>query len=180
MTLMESVRIRSHRRSKSKARSFFRLVYQVVMVVLGLSFLVAHAQAAQLPEFQTLDGRNVQLRTPAKRLLVYVWATWCTSCRDKLTEILPSWNRVKRAGNFDIITLNTERDLDKVKHYISKNELTLPTFFDQSRTIVREIRAFSVPHWAVYEQMAQAQWRLVDTSGGFDEDRVKRALGVKI
>lgn len=138
------------------------------------------ARATTLPALQTLEGQAVQVQSNSRRVLVYVWATWCTTCLDKMTGLLPEWLNEAPKGSLDVVLLNTDKDMSRVKHYIAKNEIKLRSYQDQNKALLKQIRALSVPHWAVYEQQKKGDFRLVDTAGGFDEERVKRALQRKI
>lgn len=107
-----------------------------------------------------------------QKVLVYFWATWCSTCEVKLMKTLPEW---KAAKGIQVLTVNTDKDNDKVRHYLSKREITLPVAKDESREFLKSLRILSMPSWAVYKVSA-AQWSLIDSAGGFDEDRVLKAI----
>jgi thiol-disulfide isomerase/thioredoxin len=151
-------------------------------MILGLLvFLAGSAQAIPTPvnplyNLTRFNGEPVKLgllNQPGERVLVYVWATWCTSCEEKLVSILPKW---KARPGLQILAVNTDRDLEKAKDYAGKRNLALDLVRDDRRTLLKELKAFAVPSWAVYKRTGDGQWALVETAGGFEESRVLAAL----
>jgi len=97
-----------------------------------------------------------------------------------MQTVLPAWLSTAQKGSLDIVLLNADKDSDRVKHYISKNDIKLVNYMDTKKNLLNQIKAISVPSWAVYEVKGRGDYLLVDTAGGFDEARVKKALNMKI
>jgi thiol-disulfide isomerase/thioredoxin len=95
----------------------------------GLKF----AAGRQLPEltFKTLAGETVSLRSllkPGRRLVVNVWATWCTPCRVEMPELEKLRPRLAAAG-VDLVGLNvdTEPTAD-VRGFLKENRVGYPIY----------------------------------------------------
>lgn len=107
--------------------------------------------------------------------LVVFWATWCSTCKEKLTGDLPKLNT---RADVAVITVNTDSDVERVKHYITKENITLPVLMDSSRNLRKSLKVFSVPHWAVYKRDVKGKpWNLVDSAPAFEWERIEKALG---
>ncbi len=147
---------------------FFRVIYFV--------FLLAPALSVALPVdgLTDLDGQGAKLNHSKNTELVVFWATWCPTCKEKLTGLLPKLNEEK---DLAVITINTDKDADRVKHYLQKEGVRLPVLWDPSRALRKELKAFSVPHWAVYKRAGvDKAWSLVDSAPAFEWDRVEKAI----
>lgn len=148
-------------------------------VLLTLTLLCGLASGLPSTEGLTdLAGQPVNAETSKNLELVVFWATWCPTCKEKLTGLLPKLNADK---NISVITINTDKDADRVKHYIEKEKIALPVLWDTARTLRKDLKAFSVPHWAVYRRAEAGQpWNLVDSAPAFEISRVEKALGIRM
>ncbi|HEV2762267.1 MAG TPA: redoxin family protein [Pyrinomonadaceae bacterium] len=92
--------------------------------------LAAGSPAPEL-SFKTLDGKTVTLRSllkPGRKLVVNVWATWCTPCRVEMPELEKLRPRLA-AGGVDLIGLNvdTEATAD-VRGFLRENRVGYPVY----------------------------------------------------
>ena len=133
-----------------------------------LSLLVPLAAALPLEGLTDLDGNPARLDHGKRTELVVFWATWCSTCKEKLKGELPA---IEKEGKVAVITINTDRDPARVKHFLEKEGIKLPVLLDPKRKLRSELKAFSVPHWAVYKD-----GRLGDSAPAFERERVERAL----
>lgn len=126
-----------------------------------------------------LDGVSVKLgRSDWKagkreRLLVYLWATWCGVCEEKLVKVLPE---MQERDGIRIVTVSVDKDVNRVKHFVDTKKIKMDVARDDSRDLVIDLKAFSVPHWAVYDRTGENSWLLIKTAGGWDGDEVEKAL----
>ncbi len=148
------------------------------MICLAMMLLNVSAFAMPLTDLTDLDGRPAKEMHEKNIELVVLWATWCSDCKAKLKGELPMLNR---SDDVAVVAVNTETDVERVKHFLSKESISLPVILDPLRTLRKELKAFSVPHWAVYKRATKsAPWKLIDTAPAFESDRVERALGRKV
>ncbi len=104
--------------------------------------------------------------------LVVLWATWCPECKEKLTGFLDELNKKPEVA---VIAVNTESDVARVTHFIEKEHITVPVYFDPEKKLRKELKAFSVPHWAVYQKEGNG-WKMVDGAPAFERARIETAL----
>ncbi len=153
------------------------------MIKLGLflgAIFSVQLQAAPIPAaLQDLRGlRNGEALTfdaKTTKTLVVFWATWCADCKEKLTKTLPEWQ--KASSDLAIIAVGTDKEKDRIAHFVEKEKISLPVFLDEAKKVRKELKIFSVPSWAVYRlDEVTKSWKMTDTAQAFDEDRVKKAL----
>ncbi|MGH9932113.1 MAG: redoxin family protein [Pyrinomonadaceae bacterium] len=145
----------------------------------------------QLPDLQlkTISGAATSLRRqlkPGRRLLINIWATWCTPCASEMPE-LQALNPKLAARGIDLIGLNvdTEPNTD-VKGFLANKHVTYPILIGgvisieklyatdemavplsivvNDRGIVTEL----IPGWS-----AQTQRRLADLAGRASAPKAK-------
>lgn len=148
-----------------------RIKLLLIVCLFSISSVAAESPFLGLTD---VKGNAIQ-EIKSNKLLVYYWATWCPTCRDKLENTLPQWTQNNK--QFDLITINTDRDPQRAARFLEKKDLSLPMYVDSNHQLTQLLQAVSVPHWAVFEKIGD-QWKVVNTEGGFDEEKVKKALGI--
>jgi thiol-disulfide isomerase/thioredoxin len=72
----------------------------------------------------TPDGKPLALSSlKGKVVLVDFWASWCGPCRAENPTVVKAYNKYKSKG-FDIYSVSLDKDLDKWKEAIKKDNLT--------------------------------------------------------
>jgi thiol-disulfide isomerase/thioredoxin len=72
----------------------------------------------------TPDGKPLALASlKGKVVLVDFWASWCGPCRAENPTVVKAYNKFKSKG-FDIYSVSLDKDLDKWKEAIKKDNLT--------------------------------------------------------
>jgi len=149
-----------------------KTIFRIIYFALFLSPIAS--MGLPLNGLTDLEGQAAKISHSKNTELVVFWATWCPRCKEKLTGLLPKLNEEK---DLAVITINTDKEASRVKHYLEKERVTLPVFWDSSRELRKELKAFSVPHWAVYKRAGvDKPWNLVDSAPAFEWDRVEKAL----
>ncbi len=134
--------------------------------------LTVAAHGSPFADLTDVEGKPAQWATTKTRVLVSLWATWCPECKSKLRHELVEYDK---RPDVAVVAVNTEKDMGRVKHFIQAEGIKLPVIVDSQRTLRSSLKAFSVPHWAVYERTAQG-WSLVDTAPAFELARIEKAL----
>lgn len=148
-----------------------------IFVLLNLVFMSATYAIDNLNDYKYLSGDLDSIKDNKKELVVF-WATWCPECKEKLTNVMP---KIFKENKIAILTVNTEKEIDRVKAFLEKNKILMPTINDDNKNLRKSLKIFSVPAWAVYErQNVQDPWNLVGTGSGFSEEDINKALGEKI
>ncbi|MBF0361066.1 MAG: selenocysteine-specific translation elongation factor [Oligoflexia bacterium] len=120
------------------------------------------------------ENHKIQFDHPKDKELIYFWATWCVSCKDKLQSTLIEMNQRK---DLAVITVNIDEDIDRAKHYIKKNKIALPVLHDKSGEYIKDLKVVAAPHWAIYKQgKNNKKWTLLIHEEGFDLDKINNFL----
>jgi thiol-disulfide isomerase/thioredoxin len=133
--------------------------------------LLAHA-ATPFDRLTDLDGKPARLDDSKASRLVVFWGTWCDECRAKLGKELLELNQ---RPDVSVVTVNADRDDERVKAFVAKEGIRLPVLRDPSKELRRELKVFSVPHWALYRKHG-AGYELAATEAAFDYDHVLKAI----
>jgi len=92
------------------------------------------ARARMTPPFSitTLDGQHVSLDSLAgKVVLIDFWATWCGPCREALPRLKGIAHRFQEQP-LVIISISLDKDENKWKEFVAKNDMTWPQYRDGS------------------------------------------------
>ena len=108
------------------------------------------ARARMAPAFAvtTTDGQRISMdELTGKVVLIDFWATWCEPCR----EALPHMREI--AGKFQgqplvVLSVSLDKDEDKWKEFVAKNEMTWPQYRDGGFTgpIAKMFGVEAIPH----------------------------------
>jgi thiol-disulfide isomerase/thioredoxin len=89
---------------------------------------------AKFPDFNVkdLDGKPLSVSNyKGKVVLLDFWATWCPPCRAELPNVIKTYDRYHKDG-FEIIGISLDRDRDREKlvSFLKDKKMTWPQFFD--------------------------------------------------
>lgn len=138
-----------------------------------LIFLLSGLAQASLKDLKTPQEKSFEAQPQTKNVILIFWATWCPSCRHKLADILP---KAKLDAETQLIAVNTESEVEKVKNFIVKEEIKTPVVFDTEKKLRKEINQFKTPAWAVFK-ISNGTETLVKTASGFDEKEINQLVG---
>lgn len=121
---------------------------KLIFIALYFALLVPSASQASGLEKSLVHGltpleiSQTKEFSSEKETLIYFWATWCPDCKDKLTSVFKDPLLYQR---YNVILLATDKDPQKVKHFVEKNKIEPFVYLDPDRRLQKELKVFSVP-----------------------------------
>jgi peroxiredoxin len=107
-------------------------------------------RARMAPAFSvtTLDGQRITMDDlQGKVVLLDFWATWCEPCRDALPHIRDVAKKFQ-GQPLVILSVSLDKDEDKWKEFVKKNEMTWPQYNDKGfeGSLAKMFAVTSIPH----------------------------------
>lgn len=130
---------------------------RLISIALYFTLLVPNASRASVVDKNLVRGLTPLESSQAKEIsseketLIYFWATWCPDCKDKLTSVFRDSQLYQR---FNVILLATDKDPQKVRHFVEKNKIEPFVFLDPDRRLQKELKVFSVPSLVRLSQLS--------------------------
>jgi thiol-disulfide isomerase/thioredoxin len=151
------------------------MLLRLIIVSLLFSILGVSAKDFDLDKLTNFDDKNQIQINKEKNVFILFWATWCTTCKVKLTERIPKFR--KKYKNTHFIALNIDKDLGRVKHYIDKNEIKEKVAIDPQGVLTKKLNNNVAPYWASFEFNAKSgKWKLLKGESGFEEKNFLKYL----
>lgn len=145
--------------------NYLRNCLCILLVVFSFNL---HSKDFDLESLKYFDkNENISLEKNHK-VFVLFWATWCTTCKVKITEYIPNFR--KKYKNTTFLALNIDKDQKRVKHYLNKNEIQENIVVDPSGVLTKTLNNNIAPYWAVFEFNKKSNsWSLVKNQSGFEQ-----------
>jgi peroxiredoxin len=95
-----------------------------------------------------------------KVVLVNFWATWCPPCRKEMPDLEALQRKYASSGLVVLTIAHDERD--KVMHFVTARNLTLPVLLDSSRKVHRALGVSGIPKTFVYDRDGKLAAQAID------------------
>ena len=99
------------------------------------------------PDFTLKDiyDRSFNLSSlRGKVVIINFWATWCPPCRAEMPSLNNLYKEFRNKG-LEVIAISTDRSVQPVKDYLSKNHLDITVLIDTENRVSRQFKVFSIP-----------------------------------
>ena len=137
----------------------------------------AHCKVFELENLQYFDSKEKVSLDKKNKIFVLFWATWCTTCKVKITEKIPKMK--KQYANVTFLALNIDKDKNRVKHYIQKNGIAEQIVSDPTDVLLSSINNNVAPYWAVFDfSEKKKSWVLTKKESGFELSNISNALKI--
>jgi thiol-disulfide isomerase/thioredoxin len=106
---------------------------------------IATGQALGSLQLTSLDGSTQTLRArPGRRLLINIFATWCTPCQWETPYLAASARRLAEAG-IDLVGVDQAEPVNSVASFVQAYNIHYPTYIDPNRWSPLSLDARVIP-----------------------------------
>lgn len=152
--------------------------YLILFLFIGMLSLESNAQEIYPFELENTYGELVSYEEikGSKLTIIDFWATWCKPCVNsipKLVSLSESFNSEEVA--FIGISIDSPRNLAKVKPFIESKGVSYPVLLDMNQELMREYNVTSIPTLLIIN----ADNEIVSVHEGFapgDEDKLMEEI----
>ncbi len=134
------------------------------------------------PDFEAIDLKGSKIKLSdlkGKVVLIDFWATWCKPCIAGLPHVKELNEKYKDRGDFQIIGISLDIDLDKWKKYVRDELLDWINICDGKKKegeIVRLYNAMGIPKYYVVDKEGNIRFNAIMAKEGFDYEKIIESL----
>jgi thiol-disulfide isomerase/thioredoxin len=125
---------------------------------------------------QTLAGDTIRLGANEPVTLVNVWATWCESCREEMSDLEDLTKRFGPKGLRVVAVSVDEGDGDRVRRFAEHEKLTMTVVHDPASRIQEIFSTVGVPESYLVSANGTLLWR---QAGGLHGDPGQAAAAIE-
>ena len=104
------------------------------------------------PDFtlEDMNGESVSLNNYREKIVLLVfWATWCPHCNTEIPKLKEIHEQYKDE-NFTVLALSVDENPEKLKEFVTKNNIEYKVLFDKGTEIARLYGVLGIPaHFVV-------------------------------
>ena len=146
----------------------FLKIFKTIPIIV----LFAHLAFADSAKLLQLDAsQEFKMDSEKKQKIFYFWATWCPDCKEKFKSDLSKYDQNGR----QLVTIPTDKDLQKIRDYVVKNNLKWPVAFDGEKFFQKQFKVFGVPT-VVLAKLEDEKWIIEKTISGADWSELDKML----
>lgn len=109
----------------------------------------------------SLDGKPIVVGAGQPLTLVNVWATWCTSCREELSDLGSVARELDGKGVRVVGVSVDEAPDDRVRKFVEDNGITFTIVHDRTAGIEQLYRTVGVPETYLISRDGVLRWHHV-------------------
>ena len=121
---------------------------KIIVTLLLLASVFSCSAPASAQAFYNLEGKpfSYQELVSEPITILFLWATWCPSCRREVEHLTKSNMRLDRVNN---VYVNVGEKKSKVKQYVDSRELpptiTGKIILDEKAVLAEKFSVFAIP-----------------------------------
>jgi peroxiredoxin len=137
------------------------------------------------PDFSitTSEGEYISLEDlRGKVVLLDFWATWCPPCVASTPAFRSLHKRFQKEPSFVMIAISSDREVEKWREFIAKNQMVWPQYRDRDFKVQRAFEVRSFPTYIVIDHEGIVRFRTsgFGSSGTVSiEEAISKALKMK-
>ncbi len=156
-----------------KINIFFKTIVILTFSLLSSSSFGGSLKTEDLKALQLAAKVVPTNHDPKKDTILYFWATWCGECKGKLIGVFKDPEIQKR---FNIYKISTDQNLEKIEHYILKNEISDSIYVNTQGDLQKAMQVFSVPTLIRLKEQNGELKQVAKQSGGDITPLLKEVL----
>lgn len=86
-----------------------------------------------------------------KIVFINFWATWCPTCDEEMASMEKLYQQFKDK-DFEMLTINIDKERDIVEQYLKKNNLTFPVLLDPKNVTGKHYQTTGVPETFILDK----------------------------
>jgi hypothetical protein len=147
---------------------------QSIFFVLSISY-AGLARAHDVVPLQSMEMAPTNLSdklADTEKTLMLVWASWCSECKSKLKDYLPT---ADSRNDLQVISLNIDTVINRATDFATSEQIKIPILRNPSKSFQKEFKIFSVPHWVVFSSKKDGG-KILGQGPGWDQTKIDQLI----
>lgn len=109
------------------------------------------------PDFSltTVAGKNVSLKDfKGRNVMIFFFATWCPSCRDKFPELIKNAPAYVQEG-VELLVIDAGESPSKVAAFVQKQGVPFDILLDKDMKVAQDYEVVGVPAFVLISKQGQ-------------------------
>lgn len=157
--------------NKSSAIKYLLLFCLLQVCLLPGSGAHAELVKGEAPDFtlKSLRGQNLKLSEHrGEVIMLSFWATWCEVCQQGMPALNEMYLRYRDEG-FTLFSINTQKDMDKVRNALRNMQIAFPVLFDVTHQVSKDYEVEDMPSTYIIDRDGNLRYMHNGFAPGFED-----------
>lgn len=110
------------------------------------------ARSGEVPYMGVAELDKFVAQNVGKPTLVFMWATWCPSCKQQIPEL--EQLQATHGDKVNIVALSLDEDKAALEKYLAKKPLNVPVYWGD-KDVAREFEVSAIPMLVIFDKKGQ-------------------------